>query len=71
MQGKDVVIKATYINQVVVIMNSEDYWKENVRQLNDEISYQALAADATKIQGKIDVILEIGLSAAHRDLTTE
>lgn len=68
MQGKHIVIKITHIKGRIKIMNQEDYWKENVRQLNDKISYQPLAADTTKIQSKIDVILETGLSAVHRKI---
>lgn len=67
MQAKNLVIKAAYIKEVAVIMNSEDYWWENVRQLNDEISSQPLAVDVAKIQRKSDVILEIRQSAAQRE----
>lgn len=49
-------------------MNSQDCWKENLRQLNYEISYQPLAADLTKIQREIDAILERGLRIVNEEL---
>lgn len=34
----------------IVIMNHLYYWKENLRELNDEISYQPLAGYLTDLK---------------------